>query len=515
MIESRTKKASRNIIIGVLSKLLIMLFGFATKTIFVRLLGVEYNGVSGLYTNILAVLALSELGVGNVLNYSLYTALRNQDEEKVKDLVSFFKKIYLGIAVAISVLGLALVPFLHFIINSDLPVKDLITYYLLYLANSVVSYFVVYKTAVISADQNNYISSICDIVTTILMYAVQIIFLLLYKSFLGYLIIQVSFTFIKNMTMNLMTNIKYPYLRRLNDFKRNLEKEEKNKLITNIKSTFMYKVAAVILNSTDNILISVIVGTVFVGYYSNYYLIISYMSAFIAVFITGITAGLGNLNSEKNPETSYRMFNILCLIFSFIGITGTCCFINCIQQFIPIWIGSEHVMGFSWVIIIALNFYLNTLMNPIWLFRETMGLFKQVRYLMLITAGLNIMFSLVFGLFFGVPGIIAATFMAKLVSQYWYEPKVLFGKFKQRVSKFYANQFKQFTVAIGSTCISYYFCLFAGSGTVGMVLRLFISATISAICWYILNRDTESMKMLKDTYILPTVSNVFRKVSKR
>ena len=240
MSESRTKRASRNVVVGVLSKLIIMVFAFATKTLFIRLLGVEYNGVNGLYGNILAVLALSELGVGNVLNYTLYSALRNNDTEKVQSLVKYFRRIYYGIAMAVSFIGLALVPFLHYIINSDLPLNELKTYYILYLANSVASYFVVYKTTVIVADQNNYISSICEIVTTIIMYVAQIVYLLLFKDFLGYLIIQVSCTVLKNAMLNFITNKKYPYLKHLKNGISTLPQEDKNKIVDNIKSTFLY-----------------------------------------------------------------------------------------------------------------------------------------------------------------------------------------------------------------------------------------------------------------------------------
>lgn len=514
MSESRTKSAARNVIVGILSKFFIMFFAFVTKTLFIHILGVEYNGVNGLYGNILAVLALSELGVGNVLNYALYSALKNNNTEKVKSLVCYFRKIYYGIATAVTVIGLALVPFLKFIINSDLPHDELITYYILYLANSVASYFVVYKTTVISADQKNYISSICEIATTILMYAVQIVYLLIAKDFLGYLIIQVSCTILKNVLMNTIANIKYPYLKNIWKDKASLSREEKIKIIDNIKSTFLYKIAAVILNNTDNILISVIVGTVFVGYYSNYYLIISYITTFISIFITGITASLGNLNSEKNTESSYNMFNVLELIFAFIGTVAVCCLINCLQPFIAIWIGNEQVMDFSWVVVITLNLFLTTIMNPIWMFRETMGLFKQVRYLLLITAGLNVVFSIALGKLFGVPGILAATFIAKLVSQYWYEPIILFREFGKPVKQFYFNQIKQLLVMILASCISVLICYIFGNNIFYILIRAIISSLIAVIMVWLFNCKSKAMSYIIDRYVSPILAKIIMKMKR-
>ncbi|WP_051411518.1 lipopolysaccharide biosynthesis protein [Ruminococcus flavefaciens] len=512
MAESRTKKASRNVLVGVLSKLIVMLLAFITKTIFIRQLGVEYNGVNGLYSNILAVLALSELGVGNVLNYSLYSALRNNNTEKVKSLVVYFKKIYYGIAFAISVIGLALVPFLKYIINSELPLDKLILYYLLFLTNSVVSYFVIYKTTVINADQNNYISSICDIVTTICVYSTEIIYLLVCKEFIGYLIIQVVFTILRNIMMNCITNRKYPYLKHLKSNTVSLESDDKRKIVDNIKSTFLYKIAAVILNNTDNILISILVGTVFVGYYSNYYLIVTYIMNFVNIFIIGITASLGSLNSEKDMEASYKMFNILCLIFTFFGTVFVCCLINCFQPFITIWIGQEHVMNYSWVIVITLNMFLATIMNPVWLFRETMGLFKQVRFILLITAGLNIVFSIILGKLFGVPGILAATFIAKLVSQYWYEPKILFSKFQKPVYLFYTNQIKQVVVMIVAAGVSMFICKFIGDSLICVILRAIVSAFIGFLFVLLFNYKSDSMNQLTNKYFRPMTRKITSKL---
>lgn len=446
-MESRSKKSARNILAGVISKLLLMIMAFAAKTVFIRLLGVEYNGINGLCSNILSILALSELGVGNVLNFSLYSALKDNDRFKVCALVHYFRKIYLIIAAAVMGAGIALVPVLSHVVNSTLPQNEIITYYLLYLLNSTASYFAVYKTTVIIADQNGYISSICDAVITFVMYGAQIAYLIICRDFFGYLIIQLVSTIIKNVLLSLVADRMYPYLKKK---VYSGELAEKKQILSNLKATFLYKISGVLLNNTDNILISIIAGTVYVGYYSNYYMLVSYIVAVIGIFITGFMASLGNLNAENNMESSYRIFNMLMLIFSFIGGVLVCCFINCMQPFIRIWLGDENVMPFVWVVVIAVNLYLEEMMNPIWIFRETMGLFRQVRYLLLITAVLNLLLSVALGTWLGVPGILAATGIAKLISQYWYEPIVLFRRKFSRSPLFFSlfRQNRQYRVRL-------------------------------------------------------------------
>ncbi len=508
-MESRSKKSARNIFTGFVSKMLLMAFAFATKTIFIRLLGAEYNGISGLYSNILSILSLSELGLGNVLNFSLYQALRNHDERKVRSIVQYFKKLYWAIAIGVLAIGLCLVPLLPAIVNSTLPQNEVVLYYLLYLLNSVASYFVVYKTTVISADQNAYISNICETVATFVMYVAQIAYLLLFRSFIGYLVIQVLCTIIKNMVMSCITDKKYPYLS-----KGEVDKDafDKKQLVSNIKATFLYKISAVILSNTDNILISVIVGTIAVGYYSNYYMVITYIASFVSIFITGITASLGNLNAQRDANASYGMFKMLSLVFSFIATVVSCCLLNCYQAFIPIWIGKEYVMPISWVLVIVINNYLNEVMSPVWMFRETMGLFKQVQFLMPITALLNLLFSVVLGIKFGVPGILIATALSKVVSQYWYEPRILFREqFKISERSFFLSQLKQILVSIAAVLISYLLCIRLPQNVFGLVVRAVLSAAVAVLAVWMANRKSSAWMELYRRYVQRFVKKIIRK----
>ena len=505
-MESRSKKSARNILAGVISKLLLMIMAFAAKTVFIRLLGVEYNGINGLCSNILSILALSELGVGNVLNFSLYSALKDNDRFKVCALVHYFRKIYLIIAAAVMGAGIALVPVLSHVVNSTLPQNEIITYYLLYLLNSTASYFAVYKTTVIIADQNGYISSICDAVITFVMYGAQIAYLIICRDFFGYLIIQLVSTIIKNVLLSLVADRMYPYLKKK---VYSGELAEKKQILSNLKATFLYKISGVLLNNTDNILISIIAGTVYVGYYSNYYMLVSYIVAVIGIFITGFTASLGNLNAENNMESSYRVFNMLMLIFSFIGGVLVCCFINCMQPFIRIWLGDENVMPFVWGVVIAVNLYLEEMMNPIWIFRETMGLFRQVRYLLLITAVLNLLLSVALGTWLGVPGILAATGIAKLISQYWYEPIVLFRrKFSRSPLFFFTFQAKQAVSCSAAVIISFKFCGYIGTGLGGIIIRALISCVTALGCVLCFNLKSEAWKELNLRYIIPCLRKV-------
>ena len=210
----RSSKALKNVATGLINKVLMLFLAFATRTLFIRLLGAEYTGVSSLYTNILSVLSLAELGLSNVLMFYLYGAIKDQDEDRICSLVQEFKKIYTGIIILVLSIGLILIPFLRYIVKSTLPTNEVIIYYILYLVNSVASYFVVYRTMVIKADQQDYISNIVQTATTVTMYVLQIVYLLIAQNFLGYLVIQVICTISNNIILNYIALKKYPYLRK-------------------------------------------------------------------------------------------------------------------------------------------------------------------------------------------------------------------------------------------------------------------------------------------------------------
>ena len=496
MSKSRTVKASRNIAVGILSKALLMIIAFMTKTVFIRLLGVEYNGVGGLYTNILSVLAVTELGVGNVLNFYLYGALKKDDKELIRQLVGYFRRVYHIIAFIILTLGICLIPFLKYILNSTLPMEELVMYYILYLINSIVSYFAIYKTSVTLADQNGYLSNVCETIATFIMYGLQIAYLMKFKNFVGYLIIQIFCTILKNVILTIITNKRYPWLNAKTEFQHHFN--EKNRIWSDVKATFIYKISSTVVTNTDNILISALVGTVYVGFYSNYYMVITYISSFISILINGIMASLGDLNAEKNIAKSKQMFDIFTLLFSYLGIVSTTCFAIGIQHFIELWIGHQNVMSKWWVVVISLNFYFNTVMSPSWMFRETCGLFKQVKYIFPIEAMLNIIFSVLLGRKYGVPGILISTLIARMISQYWFEPLVVYKKvFQKKYSEFVLGTIKHFIELVICLLISFFITnMIDGKSIAILLIKLVIAAIISFSVTTILCFKTNSYRTL-------------------
>ena len=243
MGKSRSANSVRNVSFGFAQQLITLVLAFVTRTIFVRKLGAEYTGVNGLYTNILTLLSLAELGIGNVLTYSLYGVLHDNDHEKLKQLISYYRKLYRYIAAAVTVVGLAIVPFLGQLVKSTLPHNKVVLYYLLFLCNSVVSYFVMFKVTLLRADQKEYIRNIVATICLLLQYVLQIAFLYVNNNYTTYLIIQIFFTVMQNVVCNVIANKYYPFLK---EYTKETNLIDKKGLISDVKSMFVYKVSNVV-----------------------------------------------------------------------------------------------------------------------------------------------------------------------------------------------------------------------------------------------------------------------------
>lgn len=494
---SRTGKALRNVITGFGNKLLLFIFAFITRTIFIRTLGAEYTGISSLYTNILAVLAVAELGLGSVMMYYLYGALREHDESRINYIVFYFRKIYLAIIGVIFGVGCLLIPFLNLIIKTEaFSYQEIVTFYLFYLVNSVASYFVIFRTMTLQADQKNYICNICTTVSTVLMYSVQIVYLLIWHDFYGYLVIQVLATIGNNLVQNAIAKRQYPYLkRRIEPSRRYLSGRT---VFKDIKATFLFKVADTVLDQTDSIIISVMFGTLLVGFYTNYYMIIFYLVSIISIIVNGVIAGFGSLNSEGNMERSHTLFRSTLLLFFAIGFLCSTVYLCVIQDFVTIWIGSEYLMGYDLVIAVVAVFFLRMNTNTVWIYRSTLGLFQEVQYINVIAAVLNIILSVLFGWLWGAAGVIAATAVSRLVTSFWFEARVIYKRFGKSIREYFLLQLKNLLVFVGTSGGAFALCRMININPwVNLIIKAVIcGAFVLAAIWLFYHKTVEYTQLM-------------------
>ena len=425
MSEGRTLRSVKNIYWGYLNTVINLILNFVNRTVFIRILGIEYLGINGLFSNILAMLSLADLGFSTAMAYSYYKPIAEDDKEKIAALNSFYRRIYYYIAAAIAVVGISLVPFLDRIVNLDRQIDHLEIYYVLTLAGTVSSYLLVYKSVLIAAYQKNYIVLKYNTLVKLFVTACQIIFMVLTKNYVVYLCVVVLGNFINNIRISMTADKMFPFIKS----GAALNKEEQHKISQNIKSVFIYKVSSVLINGTDNILISALVGTIWVGYYSNYLIITNNLTTFINIAFRSLTASVGNLLVTENKEKRYELFKMVqTASFWFSTVVVPCVYVLA-DCFIIAWLGADFLLDRGTIAAITINLYLLCVLQPIWIYREATGLYKKTKYVMLITAVLNIFLSIWWGIYLGLSGILYASAAAKILTYVWYEPILLFREF--------------------------------------------------------------------------------------
>lgn len=414
----RIQKAEKNIVFGYLSNGVILLVNFIKRTVFIYVLGKTLLGVNGVYTDVLNVLSLTELGIGTALNYSLYKPVAEGNREKIKSYMRFYKKAYLTIAGVIAVLGIAISPFLKYILKNpgSLTIQELTLYYYLFLFNTVITYFVSYKYSLVNAEQKNYIQSNITTLTRIAVAFAQIVVLLLTHNFLFYLLAQSVVELLQKIFVTLYLDRLYPYLREKDVAP--LSGEETEVVATKTKALICHKVGDVARSQTDKIIISSFVSVDTSAVVDNYVYIITYVGNFVNIIFDSAIAGFGNVVATESKEKQYRLFRVYrffaCWLFGF-GAVG---FYHLITPFISdIWLREAGwMLSQVTVALLVMEFYLKGCRIVLLNFKIAAGLFEQDRYLPLVQGAVNLLLSIVLVRRIGVTGVYVGTLVSGLLA---------------------------------------------------------------------------------------------------
>ncbi len=433
----RTTNSIKNIFYNILLNSMTILIGLVAQSIFIRTLGSEYNGLKSLFTSIISMLSISELGFGIAIIYNLYKPVASHDTEKIKTLVKYYQKIYRFIALVILIIGLCLLPFIPLFVGKISIDVHLQLVFLLFLSDAIVSYLMTYKRSIIQADQKEYLISKINILYLFLVNFVQIIILLLTKNFIYYLLIRVLFRFIENMTINHVANKKYPYLKEKNI--EPLEEELKKNIHQKVKGLLFHKIGDYIVSGTDSIIISVTLGLGQLGLYNNYYFITNYVNILFGQIFSSVTSSVGNLIVEDKPKKTLQIYKTMLFANTWIYCFCSICIFVLIEPFITIWIGKEYLLSTGVLLALVINFYFQGLRKTDTTFKEAAGIFFEDRYISIVEAIINIVFSLLFVHFFGLAGVLMGTICSTMVLFLYSFPKYIF---KSLFSKGYIDYFK-------------------------------------------------------------------------
>ena len=494
----RSKNSIKNIIVNVGSQLFSILLSFLCRTIFIRTLGEAYLGISGLFSNILTLLSLAELGVGTAIIFSMYKPLAQNDRKKIGALMALYKRAYHTIGLIVGIAGLAFTPFYPLFIKEDPGIPNLTVIYLLYIFNTVITYFFAYKQSIIVADQKNYVCTLYQYGFCILQNILQIAILFQTHNFILYLCVQILFSFFTNFFLASKADQMYPYLRQYE--KEKLSKSDRSSILKNIRAMFMHRIGSTVVNGTDILLISRFVGIVSVGIYSNYFLITSTLRQLTAQIFSGITASVGNLGALEDRKRSYDIYlsiNFACFwIFSFCSISLLCLF----NPFITLWTRRQDLLfALPIVFVIALNFFVTGMRQATLTFRDAFGLFWYDRYKAVLEAAVNLIFSIILVQRYGIIGVFAGTFISTMTIDFWVEPLVLFRHGFHRPVRTYFARYVYYAVLTGLTGYFTYLCcsFLPGAGFWAFAVKCVICLLVPNTVYLVLFWNTREFQYLK------------------
>lgn len=401
---------------GYVSNLATAVLNFILRTIFIYKLGDALNGVNGLYTQVLFMLSLAELGIGTAMNYSLYGPVARGDIEKIKSYMQLYKKAYRVIAMVIAVIGLIIAPFLPYIIKDAgvLTHKELITYYLIFLFNTVSTYFVSYKYSICNAEQRNYIQTNINMISKVITIILQIIVLLVYENFLIYLLTAAVVELVQKIFASRYLDKRYPYLREKNIQK--LEKEETKEVIDKTKALVWHKIGDAARLQTDSIIISSFISVTVNGFVYNYNLVISTVSNFVNVIFNSVISSFGNLVATESKEKQHEIFRIYRFFAVWVYGLFAIGFYTLLTPLVQLWVGAERILPAFVVNCILLDYFFKGERIVLSNFKTAAGVFEQDKYLAMIQGGVNLLISITLVHKVGLAGVYIGTLISGLIA---------------------------------------------------------------------------------------------------
>lgn len=415
MSNSRTKNSAMNAVSALIQQFIIVIIGFVSRKIFLTTIGIAYLGVNGLFSNILNLLSMSELGVGTAIIYNLYRPLAENNQDEVCKLMNFYAMVYRIIAVIILGLGMILCAFLDAFINiqnSGFTMSELRIIFLLYLVQAASSYLFSYKRSLFFADQKAFLTTYIDTGYKVLSTIVLILVMLSTGNFYVYLTASIFFTLINNIIISIYADRRYPFLKN----KLRLEQEKVITIWKNVKNIFIHKVAGIAITSTDNILISKFINITTVGLYSNYQLVIDSVSNVMRKILQSIQASVGNLLTMENTDRAegvlYQATFVAYLITSFSAVSLVCL----IQNFIVLCFGEAYLLPNDVVIVSICAFALVLMKEPLYQFVSVSGLFREDKINAIIGMLLNLGISIVLVRKMGLVGVFGGTVISSIIT---------------------------------------------------------------------------------------------------
>ncbi len=491
----RTKNTKRNAIWGIVEKFTMMALPFITRTILLKVLGAQYLGLSSLFTSILQVLNMADLGIGLAITYSMYKPIAEDDDNTICALLALYKKFYHFIGTIILIAGICLLPFLNKFIAKEIPNEINIKYiFLIYLFNTVLSYYMfAYKKSILEAFQRNDIATKINFILSIIKNLMQIAMLFIFKNYYLFLIILPLITLANNISISIIVDSKYPKYTARGMISTSIIKP----LYYQMSGVAISKICGVMRSTLSGILVSSFLGLELLAIYGNYFYILTSIHSMLTVLNTSMLAGIGNSLVKETKEKNYKDFQHFTFLYAWISSWCTCCLFCLYQHFMKIWVGQKLLFPFNIMILFCIYFYSITITDIKNMYVTASGLWWENRYRSITELLLNIILCYTLGRKFGVVGILVTTILTLIFINFAWGAKLLFNNYFKNICifKLYCNHLLYIIVNFSVAILTFKICeLLNNDGIAFLFVKIFICILIPNLLYFIIYYKTKIFK---------------------
>ncbi|MBQ6426125.1 MAG: hypothetical protein IJJ92_04975 [Clostridia bacterium] len=516
--KSRVKNSILNLVTGFGGHILTLVLDFVVRTVFIYTLGKQYLGINGLFSDILSMLSLANLGIGTAIVYRLYEPLAKKDLHRVRVLVKFYRQAYTAIGFIIFGLGLLTIPFLPVLIKdySTLAERGInaTQLFILFLLNSATSYwFLAYRTSVINANQERYLIQVFNAVTHILTCIAKILILAFVKDFMIYTAVGIGIGIAVSLARGIFAKRRHPEFFKTEEAR--LGKQEISDMLKDCGALFVYKTNRVVIKASDTMVLSAFIGLETVGMYSNYLLFYKTCITLFGQILDSFRASLGNLYATSTVEKRYRFFKIVNYLMAIVFGTAAVGIAVCSNELITMWIGNSFVIPQPMPILIGIELFFAGILDSLGQVRHVSGVFRQMWFRPVLSAIVNIIVSVILAQYWGVCGVTVGTIAAFVLTNYIIDPhliyKYTFEDYKP-VSDYYKKSLSYLAILSITCVVDMFICshFLTNHGWLSVAVHILITGVSVPAVFMVLYWKTDECK-----YLIELVKRILLKAKKK
>ena len=493
----KTKNTINGFVSGVVSQLVNTLLPFALRTAMIYSIGIEFAGINSLFTSILSVLSLANLGFGSAVVFAMYRPIKENDNEKLCQLLGYYRRIFYYVGTVIFVCGICVMPFLKHIVRSEIPGGlNLYVLYFCFLLNTVITYFFGgYRSSVLFAHQRKDVVNVVSTIAVGIGYIVQIVSMLIFKQYYLYLFIMI----LQNLAITLSGAVAAKRMFPAVVPKKGLDKDSKAEIFRKVTDLLYQRIGSTVSTSLDSIVITRFIGLTAVALYDNYFYVFSAAKSFMEAFFSSLTAGIGNKILTASKEENIVVFHRLMSVSSYLVIFCCACLSGMYQPFMDLWMGKEYMYPTAVVALFVLYFFVTGARRIVMIYQDALGMWHYDRWKSIVGAAVNLVLNITLVQIVGVSGVILSTIISYLFIEMPWETHVLYKHyFENRETEFYIHTFKNF-LATALICVIVYIAssvFVLSSRLLTFLLAAFITITLTLALIYIVYRKDEDFQFV-------------------